>query len=58
MAYADATDHPLTKKVLIYVANEEWQHVGEFSRLLQVLTADEDRWLAEGVKEAKEMETE
>jgi rubrerythrin len=44
--------------VLIDVANEERQHVGEFSRLLQVLTGDEGKWLAEGVKEVKKMEVE
>jgi hypothetical protein len=32
--------------------------VGEFSRLLQVLTGDEDKWLAAGAKEVKEMEKE
>jgi uncharacterized protein len=58
MAHADATDHPLAKKVLIDVANEEREHVGEFSRLLQVLTGDEDKWLAAGAKEVKEMEKE
>jgi rubrerythrin len=58
MAHADATDHPLAKKVLIDVANEERQHVGEFSRLLQVLTGDEDKWIAEGVEEVQEMERE
>jgi rubrerythrin len=58
MAHADATDHPLAKKVLIDIANEEREHVGEFSRLLQVLTGDEDKWLANGEKEVKEMEAE
>jgi rubrerythrin len=58
MAHADATDHPLAKKVLIDVANEEREHVGEFSRLLQILTGDEDKWLANGEKEVKEMEAE
>jgi rubrerythrin len=53
MAHADATDHPLAKKVLIDVANEERQHVGEFSRLLQVLTGDEDKWVGEGVEEVQ-----
>lgn len=33
MAHADATDHPLAKRVLIDVANEEREHVGEFMRL-------------------------
>lgn len=51
MAHAEATDHPLAKKVLIDVANEERQHAGEFSRLLQILTGDEDKWLAEGAAE-------
>ena len=55
MAHADATDHPLAKKVLIEVANEERQHIGEFSRLLQILTGDEDKWLADGAKEVDEM---
>lgn len=58
MAHADATDHPLAKKVLIDVANEERQHAGEFARLLQILTGDEDKWLAEGAGEVDEMATE
>jgi rubrerythrin len=40
MAHAEATDHPLAKKVLIDVANEEREHVGEFMRLLQILTGE------------------
>jgi rubrerythrin len=58
MAHADATDHPLARKVLIDVANEERQHVGEFSRLLQILTGDEDKWLADGAAEVDEMAAE
>ncbi len=58
MAHADATDHALAKKVLIDVANEERQHVGEFQRLLQILTGDEDKWLAEGADEVNEMAAE
>lgn len=54
-AQADVTDNPLARKVLIDVANEERQHVGEFSRLLQILTGDEDKWLAEGAREVDEM---
>ena len=34
MAHAEATDHPLAKKVLIDIANEERVHVGEFNRLI------------------------
>jgi len=55
MAHADATDHPLAKKVLIDIANEERTHAGEFSRLLQILTGDEDKWLADGATEVDEM---
>jgi rubrerythrin len=44
MAHAEATDHPLAKKVLIDIANEERVHAGEFSRLLEILTGDEDKW--------------
>jgi len=55
MAHADATDHPLAKKVLIDVANEERQHVGEFQRLIQILTGDEDEMLRSGAREVNEI---
>jgi len=55
MAHADATDHPLAKQVLTDIANEEREHVGEFMRLLEILTGDEDWWLAEGRKEVEEL---
>lgn len=55
MAHADATDHPLAKKVLIDIANEERVHIGEFERLLEILTGDEDKWIAEGREEVEEM---
>jgi len=58
MAHADATDHPLAKKVLIDIANEEREHVGEFNRLLEILTGDEDKYLAEGREEVDEMAAE
>ncbi|MGD8245304.1 MAG: Rubrerythrin [Anaerolineae bacterium] len=54
MAHAEATDHPLAKKVLIDVANEEREHAGEFGRLLEILTGDEAKWLAEGAAEVDE----
>jgi rubrerythrin len=54
MAHAEATDHPLAKKVLIDVANEEREHAGEFGRLLEILTGDEAEWLAEGRAEVDE----
>jgi rubrerythrin len=58
MAHADATDHPLAKQVLIDIANEERVHAGEFQRLLQILTGDEDTFMAEGRDEVDEMAAE
>lgn len=58
MAHAEATDHPLAKKVLVDVANEEREHVGEFMQLLQILTGDEDEWLQTGIEEVKELQEE
>jgi rubrerythrin len=55
MAHAEATDHTLVKRVLIDIANEEREHVGEFMRLLELLTGDEDQWLAEGRREVEEI---
>ena len=58
MAHAEATDHPLAKEVLIDIANEERVHIGEFERLLEILTGDEDKWVAEGREEVDEMAAE
>lgn len=58
MAHADATDHPLAKEILIDIANEEREHVGEFNRLLEILTGDEAEWLEEGREEVEEMSAE
>ncbi|WP_448531216.1 ferritin family protein [Pseudothermotoga sp.] len=55
MAIADATDHPLAKKVLIDIANEERVHIGEFTKLLDILTKDEFKFMEEGFKEAEEL---
>jgi uncharacterized protein len=55
MAHAEATDHPLAKEVLIHVANEEREHLGEFEYLLQVLTGDEETYKTIGRDEAKEI---
>jgi rubrerythrin len=51
MAHAEATDNPLAKAVLIDIANEERVHVGEFARLIQLLTGDEDAFLQKGTVE-------
>jgi rubrerythrin len=58
MAHAEATDHPLASKVLVDVANEEREHVGEFVRLLEILTGDERDWTANGRAEVDEMAAE
>ena len=58
MAHADATDHPLAKEVLTDIANEERVHAGEFQRLLEILTGDEDKYMAEGREEVDEMAAE
>lgn len=55
MAHADATDDPLARAVLVDIANEEREHVGEFMRLLSILTGDEDEWISHGVAEVDEM---
>ncbi|MBI2853675.1 MAG: Rubrerythrin [Chloroflexi bacterium] len=55
MAHAEATDNALAKKVLTDVANEERVHAGEFLRLIQLLTGDEDKWLADGAGEVNAM---
>ena len=51
LAQADVADNELARRVLTDIANEERQHAGEFLRLLQLLTGDEDKWLAEGATE-------
>jgi hypothetical protein len=58
LAHADATDHPLAKKVLEDIADEERVHAGEFARLLSLLTGDEDALLAKGAREVDEMAAE
>jgi len=55
MAHADATDNPVAKAVLIDIANEERVHVGEFARLIQILTGDEDEFLSKGTAEVNAM---
>jgi rubrerythrin len=55
MAHAEAIDDPVARAVLIDIANEERVHVGEFNRLLSILTGDEDQWLAKGAAEVNEL---
>jgi rubrerythrin len=58
MAHAQATDHPLAKRVLVDVANEEREHLGEFTRLVEILTGDETEWMAHGREEVDELAAE
>ena len=58
MAQADAVEDPLAREVLIDIADEERVHVGEFQRVLQLLTGDEDTWLADGAAEVDRMAAE
>ena len=44
--------------MLLDVANEEREHIGEFQRLLDILTGDEPEWMANGVAEVDEMAAE
>ena len=55
MAHAEATDNPLAKAVLVDIANEERVHVGEFARLIAILTGDEDDHLRKGTLEVDAM---
>lgn len=58
MAHADATDDPLAKKVLTDIANEERVHIGEFLRVIQLLSGDEDQFIREGAREVDDMAAE
>lgn len=54
-ALADAAEDELVKAVLQDIANEERVHIGEFQRLLNLLLADEEKWLTEGAAEVDEI---
>jgi rubrerythrin len=58
MAHAEAADNALAKKVLMDIADEERVHAGEFARLLNILTGNEDVLLAQGADEVDEMAAE
>lgn len=55
MAYADATSSTAARKVFIDIANEERVHAGEFERLIEILTGDEDKYLQQGAAEVDKM---
>ena len=55
LSHADATDDPLAKKVLIDIAGEEREHIGEFQRLINILDPEEETYLSTGFGEVDEM---
>ena len=55
-AHAEATDSPVARKVLLDIANEERVHLGEFVKLLDILTSgEEEAWMANGAEEVREL---
>jgi rubrerythrin len=50
-AHAEAVDDPQVKKVLLDIADEERVHVGEFTRVLEILTGDENQFIQQGIDE-------
>ena len=55
MQLAESTDNEKAKAVLVDVANEEREHVGEFLRLLRELSPDEEKFYKEGEEEVEEI---
>jgi rubrerythrin len=55
MQLAESTDNDKAKAVLVDVANEEREHVGEFMHLLQELSPDEQRFYQKGKAEVVEL---
>lgn len=54
MQVAESTSNKLAIDVLTDIANEERIHAGEFLRLLQELSTDEQTFYAEGANEVEE----
>ncbi|MEI6347335.1 MAG: ferritin family protein [Bacteroidota bacterium] len=53
MQLAESTDNKLAVEVLNDIADEERVHAGEFLRLLNELSPDEEKLYAEGAKEVE-----
>lgn len=58
MQLAESTDDVLARKVLVDIADEEREHVGEFMKLLHILAPDEQKFYDHGAKEVEEMAAE
>jgi rubrerythrin len=54
MQLAESTDNKLAVNVLRDIADEERVHAGEFLRLLQEISPDEEKFYANGAKEVEE----
>ncbi len=55
LAHADACEDPLAEAVLRDVADEERKHIGEFQRLILLLTGDEQQFIDAGAQEVEEL---
>jgi rubrerythrin len=55
MQLAESADNEKAKAVLLDVANEEREHVGEFLRVLRELAPDEEGYYQAGAEEVEEM---
>jgi len=53
MQLAESTDNEKAKVVLVDVANEEREHVGEFLTVLRELAPDEEQFYREGAEEVE-----
>ncbi|MCW8966470.1 MAG: rubrerythrin [Candidatus Pacearchaeota archaeon] len=56
--FASKTKDPMIKKVMLAVAKEEKEHVGEFQTLLLEKDKEQVEEMEEGKKEVEEMKTE
>ena len=54
-AHVQATDHPIAKRVIADIRDEEKAHVGELMALLRILDPREGELFAEGEEEVREM---
>ena len=54
-AHAEAIDDPVARAVLLDVADEEIVHIGEFERMLEMLSPRETELRRDGVAEVDEM---
>ncbi|HMK92736.1 MAG TPA: Rubrerythrin [Thermoleophilia bacterium] len=54
-AHAEAIDDPVARAVLLDVANEEIVHIGEFERVLEMISPRETELRRDGVAEVDEM---